>query len=319
MRVLVTGATGYIGSRVIPRLLEDEHEVVAATRGSSTDKFPWGDEVEVAKFDIEDEGTVRRAMQGIDAVLYLVHSMDSGEDFVEKDRNAAKLVADAAERAGVQRLVYLSGLIPDLADNELSDHLRSRLQVEQVFLDSSVPAVSLRAAMVIGGGSMSFELLRRMSQRVPLITPIPAWMQSKLQPVAVVDVVELIACSLRGEPRNRSYDVGGTEVVTYPELLATFAEADGLRRKQVTVPWIPRAVVGVVVSWISRMPRSEVVALVESLTHDMVCQDDDADRDLLPEAYRYVPLDEALTRSLASDDEAADHQGDVQATAPTDA
>ena len=314
MRVLVTGATGYVGSRVIPRLLEDGHTVVAATRGRSIDEFPWDEEVEVVTFDIEDAGTVRSAMRDIDGVVYLVHSMDSGDDFVQKDREAAQLVAESAEEAGVGRVVYLSGLIPD---GELSDHLRSRLEVEDVFLDSSVPAVSLRAAMVIGGGSMSFELLRRMSLRVPF-TPIPRWMRSTLQPVAVADVVELIAGALQGEARNRAYDIGGPDVVSYPELLAAFATAANLRRVQFTVPWVPEVVVGYIVSWISGMPRSEVVALVESLTHDMVCRDDDADRDLLPRGYAHVPLAEALRRSLASDDEAADHRGDVQATAPSD-
>ncbi len=134
----------------------------------------------------------------------------------------------------MQRIVYLSGLIPS---GDLSDHLRSRLEVETVFLESAVPTVALRAAMVIGAGSTSFELLRRMTERVPL-TPIPRWMRRTLQPVAVQDVFSLIVGALRGEPRNRHYDIGGPEQLTYSDLLRLFARTAGLKRHQVVVPWV---------------------------------------------------------------------------------
>jgi len=215
----------------------------------------------------------------------------------------------------VERLVYLSGLIPD---GDLSDHLRSRLEVEEVFLDAPVPATVLRAAMVVGAGSTSFELLRRLSQRVPL-TPIPRWMRSRLQPVAIEDVVHLLAGALEGEPRNRKYDVGGDEVLSYPELLAVFAEVAGLRRLQVIVPWAPQELVGRIVALITRMPRTTVTSLVESLRHDMVCTEDDVRRDLAGADHEFVRVAEAFARSLDSTGpEGTAPTGDVQAPALTD-
>jgi uncharacterized protein YbjT (DUF2867 family) len=319
LRVLVTGATGYVGSRRVPELVREGHDVVAAIRRpGSTDGYAWAGDVSTAVFDIEDEATFRSATRGVDAVVYLVHSMGEG-DFVTKDREAAQRMARAARDNGVRRLVYLSGLIPAprARGGELSDHLRSRLEVEKVFLDGHVPATVLRAAMVIGSGSTSFELLRRMTERVP-VTPVPSWMRRSLQPIAVQDVVHLVAGSLRGEPRNRHYDVGGPQQVSYPGLLALFARTAGLRRPQVVVPLVPRAVVSRVVASVSGMPRGVITPLVDSLSHDMVCTESDADTDLAAPGHEFLTLEEAVQRALNPRQEGTLLDGDLQAPAPSD-
>lgn len=313
MRVLVTGATGYIGSRLIPTLLAAGHDVIAAARDlSALDRFAWSDHVDRVHFDTEDTVAVHLAIRDVDAVFYLVHSMGSGE-FLKRDREAAEYVADACAYAKVGRVIYLSGLVPP---GRLSDHLRSRQEVEQILLDAPVPATVLRAAMVIGAGSTSFELMRRVSERLPL-TPVPLWMQRDIQPIAVEDVVYLLARALDGEPVNRSYDVGGDEVLTYRELLERFASIAGLERPQLLVPFAPGFLVGESVALLSGLPRSTVRALVRSLSHDMVCTEYDV-KDSLAEGHSNLSLDEAISRSLVGLTDATSMEGDVQGEATSD-
>lgn len=173
--------------------------------------------------------------------------------------------------------------------------------------------------MVIGAGSTSYELLKRLSERVPRITPVPVWMHSKIQPIAVEDIVHLIGRTLSVEPLNAHFDVGGDEVLTYPDLLALFAEVAGLRRSQMSVPGAPRWLVGRACARIAQMPRIEVNNLIESLRHDMVCKDRTVRDDLLEPGYDYLSVAESLHRSLdPTGQPGTSHAGDVQGTSPTD-
>jgi uncharacterized protein YbjT (DUF2867 family) len=298
MRVLVTGASGYVGRRLVPVLLDRGHEVVAAfSTPGSAERFPWRDRVTVAGMDVRNPGQVTAAVEGVEAVYYLIHAM-AGPDFVTEDRQSAHHLAHAAIEHDVGRMVYLSGLVPRGPLDRLSPHLRSRHEVEQILAASGVPTTTLRAAVLLGSGSTSFEIVRQVSERLPLRT-VPAWMRSEVQPMAVTDALEVLAGCLDVEPVTRSYDIGGPERLSYRELLDRYAALAGLARPEVTLPFAPTALVGWLAGQLTDVPSSTVEALVESLHHDMVCAEQDFRADLLPAAYELVGVDDAIRRALA--------------------
>lgn len=304
MKVLVTGATGYVGGRLVPRLLGDGHEVRTTTHDPTKEGPWWSDRVETAEMDIKDPDQVAAAIEGVEAVYYLIHGMGGGRDFAQKDREAAQHVARAMRTYGTSRVVYLSGIVPPADQDELSEHIMSRLEVEKVLSSTPATAITLRAAVLLGSGSTSFEIIRQVSERVPVQT-VPTWMNSDVQPIAVVDAITALVGALTAEVGTRSYDIGGPDRLPYAELLDRYATVAGLKRPQVQVPFLPTDLVGAVVGGLTDVPTPTVKALVESLSHDMVCAEDDFLRDLLPAGYRLVGLDESFRRSLADPREAS--------------
>ncbi len=298
MRVLVTGAGGYVGRRLVPVLLEWGHEVTASfTDVGSAARFPWADRVTAVSMDALEAGQVQAATRGMDAVFYLVHGM-AGPDFVDTDERAAHHLAHAAIDNEVGRIVYLSGIVPPAEDDALSPHLRSRFEVERILSASGVPTIAVRAAVVLGSGSTSFEIVRQISERMP-VHAVPVWMTSRVQPIAVVDAIEVLARCLDVPAVTRSYDIGGPEQLRYVDLLGLYAEVAGLVRPRVTLPLVPAEVVGWAAGRITDVPAPVVEALVQSLRHDMVCSEEDFRVELLPVGYRLLGMREAITRALA--------------------
>lgn len=301
MKILVTGASGYVGSRLVPRLLADGHDVrISVTHPPDPDELWWLDRVEVAEMDALEPAQVDRAVAGTDAVYFLIHGM-SGSDFATKDRTAATLMAEAVTAHHVERVVYLSGLVPRVPEKDLSEHIASRLEVERLLTTSDATVVALRAAILVGAASTSFEIVRQVSTRLPIQT-IPTWMYSDVQPMAVVDAIEALVGALVADTGSRSYDVGGEERLSYPELVATYAKVAGITRVQVPVPLLPTSVVGTLTGLLTDVNTRTVESLVESLHHDMVCRDDDFRRALLPRGYRLLGVVESVERALAAPD-----------------
>jgi len=273
VRVLVTGATGYIGGRLVPRLLEHGFEVRCMTRHpEQLDDMPWRDRVEAIRADALDRRTLDAAMSGCAAAFYLIHSMAGSGDFVDADRRAAEHFRDAAADAGVRRIVYLGGLG---AEGRLSEHLASRREVGEVLLGGSVPATVLRAAVIIGSGSMSFEMIRHLTEILPIMAR-PRWIQTQCQPIGIRNVLEILIASV-DEPSDDDhvFDIGGPDILTYEEMMQAYAEEAGLpRRLVVPLPIFGKAFSILFVSFATPLPPSMVKPLIESVEHDVVVTDE---------------------------------------------
>jgi uncharacterized protein YbjT (DUF2867 family) len=272
---LVTGATGYIGGRLVPELLAAGHRVRVMTRSPERVRdHPWAGQVEIVRADAADAGEVATACTGVDVVYYLIHALGSGREFEETDRRTAQVMAKAAREAGVGRLVYLGALEPE--GEELSPHLRSRTEVAEILLGSGVPTAVLRAAVVLGSGSASFEMLRYLTERLPVMVT-PRWVHSRIQPIAVRDVLRyLVGCARLPASVHRCFDVGGPDVMNYAEMMQRYAVVAGLpRRRILPVPFFSPSLSSHWVGLITPVPAGIARPLVESLRNTVVCREHD--------------------------------------------
>ncbi len=272
--VLVTGATGYIGGRLVPELLAAGHRVRALVRTpAKLADADWHDRVEVVEGDLGDPSSVSAAMDGVDSAYFLVHSMGGAKDFAAEDRELAATFRDAAAKAGVVRMVYLGGL-GDEDDPDLSDHLKSRHEVGGVLADSPVPVIELRAAVIIGSGSASFEMLRSLVEVLPAMVT-PRWVENRCQPIAIRDVLHyLVHVIATPDAEGRVLEVGGPDVLSYADMMRTYAEAAGLSPRVIQpVPVLTPTLSSRWVGLVTPLPAALARPLVESLISEVVVTD----------------------------------------------
>lgn len=274
MRVIaVTGATGYIGGRLVPLLLEQGHQIRVLTRDANRLRdVPWRDLVEVVEGELADPAAVRQLCHGAHLLYYLVHSMSGSGHFAAEEERCARVVAEVAEQEAVSQLVYLSGLHPG---GELSEHLASRVKVGEILSEAKTAnALILQAGLVIGSGSASFEMVRHLSDVLPVM-PAPRWVRNHVQPIAVRDALYYLAsCAQLDQPAAGTFDIGGPRSYSYADLMKIYAKAAGIREPHVwALPVLTPRLASHWVNLVTPLPRNLARALVQSLQHDCVVSD----------------------------------------------
>lgn len=270
--ILVTGVTGYIGGRLVPRLLKDGYSVrILARDPSRLEGRSWLDQVEVVTGDVLFQDTLNSAMDGVAKAYYMVHSMVGGGDFHQRDIEGARNFGLAAKAAGVEHIIYLGGLGDP--SNGLSEHLASRQETGEVLRQSTVDVTEFRAAVIVGSGSISFEIVRYLVERLPAMI-CPSWVQTRVQPIAIDDLLDYLVSALdTRESIGKIIEVGGADVLTYGGMMLGYAEVRGLRRWLISVPVLTPRLSSYWVHWITPIPSSIVRPLVEGLRNEVIVRE----------------------------------------------
>lgn len=316
--ILVTGATGYIGGRLVPRLLQMGCHVRCLVRDPARlQGRPWQHDVEIVAGDMLQPESLAPAMQGVTAAYYFVHSLAAGADFHQRDLTAARNFGEAARAAGMERIIFLGGLAE--ATPGLSEHLRSRQQTGDSLRSAGVPVTEFRAGVIVGSGSLSFEMIRYLTERVPVMI-CPRWVYTRTQPIGIREVLEYLATALTvPASQGRIIEIGGADVVTYGEMMMIYAQVRGLKRCMVPVPVLTPRLSSYWVNLVTPIPAVIARPLIEGLRNESVVHDPSAlglFPQIRPAGYR-TTVERAIARLEASNVETAwsdalsTSQGDV--------
>ena len=300
--VLVTGVTGYIGGRLVPQLIEAGYRIRVLVRDRNRlQGRAWLNQVDVVEGDVLDPDSLLTVMSGVTAGYYLVHSMSGSADFHQRDLQAARNFGNAARANGIERIIYLGGLGDPHSD--LSKHLRSRQQTGQALKESGVPVTEFRAAVVVGSGSISFEMIRYLTERVPVMI-CPRWVFTRVQPIAIDDVLDYLVAALQTpDSAGRVIEIGGTDVLTYGAMMLEYARVRGLRRLLLSVPVLTPRLSSYWVHLVTPIPAIIARPLIDGLRNEVIVREAVA-RDLFPQLK---PMDYQSAVSLALADLEARH------------
>lgn len=274
MRILLTGANGYIGTRLLPVLLEHGHEVVCMVRDKRrfAEESDFCNKVKIITGDLLKPETLDSIPEDIDAAYYLVHSMSSGgEQFSEQEFKSAMYFVKAIQKTSCKQIIYLTGIVND---EDLSKHLKSRLAVEQELKKSGIAYTILRAAIIIGSGSASFEIIRDLAEKLPVMVA-PKWVNTKCQPIAIRDVLGYLSGVLMNEKAfNVTFDIGGPDILTYKEMILQYAASRQLKRWIFTIPVLTPRLSSLWLNLVTTVPYSLARSLVDSMKNEVICKDD---------------------------------------------
>jgi uncharacterized protein YbjT (DUF2867 family) len=287
-RVLIIGGTGFVGARLIPMLANRNIKLRLLVRdlAKASPLIPKGSDIDVVKGDLVANTGLAEALKGIHTAYYLVHSMGGktlfkNEEYAEKDRIAAKNFMAAADAAGLKRVIYLGGL--GETSDHLSEHLRSRAEIAQIISSGTPKATVLRAAIIIGARGASYEMLRYLVERLPVMIT-PKWVETRIQPIAIRDVLEyLVGCLMNSETAGQEFDIGGPEIFTYVEMMQKYAEVRGLaKRFIVRAPVLTPMLSAYWVDLVTPISSGIAHPLIEGLRNEVICHDNRIDQ--------YVPI-----------------------------